>query len=54
MISIIELYEIISSRYLNFYCANIEEENLERRQSLFNSMYLYYELIKIIFYSFDE
>lgn len=54
MISTIELYDIISSRYLNLYYAYIEEENLACRQNLFNSMFPYYELIEIVFYSFDE
>lgn len=53
MISTIELYNLIVSYYINLYNSFKIEQNLAHRESLFNSISLYYELLKMIYYSID-
>ena len=58
MISIVELYDLIASRYLNCYREYIDllnnGINIELGHNLLHRMYIYYEILEVIYDSINE
>ena len=58
MISIVELYNLVAIGYLNCYKAYIEllsgNTNPNLRYDLCHRMHIYYEILEVIYDSFNE
>ena len=58
MISIVELYNLIARKYLNYYREYIDfldnKINPDLRYNLLHRMHIYYEILKVIYDSINE
>ena len=58
MISTVELYDLMTRRYLNCYKEYIDllnnGINIELRHNLLHRMHIYYEILKVIYDSVNE
>ena len=58
MLNIVELFNLISSSYLNCYRTYLDlshnDDTIELRTTLLHRMHIYYEILKVIFDSQHE